>query len=154
MDQNLVEQLATAVCQALVEMTGVEFTRRSAEDREAPAALGDIVATLELSGPFAGLLVMSFGTQAAEALAARVLAEVHEEVTPALVRDCMGEITNVIAGQAKALLKGTPYHFTFSAPVVVAAADFNPSAASLGALVLTFDSAVGGCALQLCMPRA
>ena len=36
-----------------------------------------------------------------------------------LVRDCVGEIANVIAGQAKALLAGGPYHLTFSVPRIV-----------------------------------
>jgi hypothetical protein len=40
----------------------------------------------------------------------------------------MGEIANVVAGQAKALLASTPYEFTFSLPRVAvgASSEFDP----------------------------
>ncbi len=146
-----VEPLGTAVRQTLVEMAGVEVAVQSVHGREAPAALGDIAAVLELASARPGLLIMSFSTRTAQALAGYVLAEVHEELTPALVQDCMGEITNVIAGQAKALLHGTPHHFSFSPPVVHAGVFKLPE--DMTSIVLAFDSNVGGCALQLCTPR-
>jgi chemotaxis protein CheX len=149
----LVDPLGTAVCQATQEMTAVEFTLQSAHQLPAPAVLGDIAAVLELSEPLQGVLIMSFSTRTAEALAARVFAEVHEVVTPALVQDCMGEIGNVIAGQGKALLHGTPYHYSFSAPTIQAAADLKLPAI-LDSVVLAFDSDVGDCALQFCLKRA
>ncbi len=65
----------------------------------------------------------------------------------------MGEITNVIAGQAKALLHGTPHHFSFSPPVVTGPSAGLKLPENMDSLVLAFDSDVGGCALQLCTPR-
>jgi chemotaxis protein CheX len=150
--RQLAEPLSTAVCQTLGEMAGIEVALQSVHGRAAPAALGDIAVVLELSSARNGLLIMSFSTRTAQALAGQVLAGVHEELTPALVQDCMGEITNVIAGQAKALLHGTPHHFSFSPPVTQIAANLKLPE-GMDSLVLAFDSDAGGCALQLCTPR-
>lgn len=147
----LVEPLADAVRQALAEMAGIELVLQSAHLRDKPAALGDIDAVIELSSVQNGLLVMSFSSRSAKALAGKILADTQEELTPALVQDCMGEITNVIAGQAKAMLHGTAHHFTFSPPVVHAGNSASLPE-NLGSLVLAFDSDAGGCALQYCMP--
>ena len=43
-------------------------------------------------------------------------------LTDEMIDDVAGEFANVIAGQAKTILKGTPYHFTLSTPVVTRAA--------------------------------
>jgi chemotaxis protein CheX len=150
--QQLAEPLGAAVRQTLSEMAGVEVALQSVHGRQTPAAQGDIAVVLELASARNGLLIMSFSARTAEALAGHVLAEVHEELTPALVQDCMGEITNVIAGQAKALLHGTPHHFSFSPPVIQTGASLKLPE-GLESLVLAFDSDVGGCALQLCTPR-
>lgn len=150
--QQLAEPLSAAVRQTIGAMTGVEVALQSVHGREAPAALGDIAVVLELASARTGLLILSVSTRTAEALAGHVLAETHEELTPALVQDCMGEIANVIAGQAKALLHGTPHYFSFSPPVIQAGASLHLPA-GMDSLVLAFDSDVGGCALQLCTPR-
>ena len=57
---------------------------------------------------------------------------------------------NVIAGQAKALLAGTPYHFAFSTPSVMTGADREiwPRPGS-ECLVIAFDSDVGEVVLRL-----
>jgi CheY-specific phosphatase CheX len=53
---------------------------------------------------------------------ARRLAETYLpagcELTNEIIDDVTGELANVIAGQAKTILKGTPYHFALSIPVV------------------------------------
>jgi CheY-specific phosphatase CheX len=40
------------------------------------------------------------------------------ELSDEIIHDVVGELANVIAGQAKTMLKGTPYHFALSIPVV------------------------------------
>jgi CheY-specific phosphatase CheX len=64
----------------------------------------------------------------------------------------VGEIANVIAGQAKAILADTPYRFTFTVPEVVAAREFRPPQ-SLDCLVVAFRSDQGDFALQLFLKR-
>ena len=86
------------------------------------APLGDIAAVLTLtSAP--GAMVLGFPEQTASALAGRILSGVTAVIDGQLIRDCVGEIANVIVGQAKAMLAGTSYHFAFSVPNVTAACD-------------------------------
>jgi hypothetical protein len=61
----------------------------------------------------------------------------------------MGEIANVVAGQAKAMLAETPYRFVFALPpIVVHAKDFRlPS--GLDCLMVAFTCDYGEFALQL-----
>jgi CheY-specific phosphatase CheX len=63
----------------------------------------------------------------------------------------MGEITNVIAGQAKAMLHGTPHRFAFSTPRLLSGGDPVPGAvAGREFLVVVFASDAGDFTLQLC----
>jgi chemotaxis protein CheX len=79
----------------------------------------DISVVLGLPSPREGSLILSFPKTTASALAAKILAGVTDVPEKSLVRDCVGEIANVVAGQAKALLAESPYRFTFSLPTVL-----------------------------------
>src|SRR6185436_12676095 len=120
---QLAEALTTAVQQAFLDMAGAEVNVRSIEQLAAPAALGEVTVCLKLSATLEGLLLLSCSNQTADALARRILTGAAVELNPALLADCLGEIVNVVAGQAKALLAGTPYHFHFSPPSIVSADD-------------------------------
>jgi len=66
----------------------------------------NICADLRFTSGIEGSLVLIFPQRTAEALADRMLAGVSIDVGDQLIRDCAGEIGNVVAGQAKALLSG------------------------------------------------
>ena len=116
---ELVEAFAVAVPFALREMAGVEVVARDAHRATAADGFADLSAVIRLTASGGeGWMVLSFPGSTASALAQRVLAEVADEVSADMVRDCLGEVANVVAGQAKALLVGRPSHFTLSTPVV------------------------------------
>jgi CheY-specific phosphatase CheX len=75
---------------------------------------------------------------------------VAEQLDPAMVADCMGEIANIIAGQAKALLHGTPNHFVFSTPTVTLGEQKMVFKDKMTSLVIAFECEQGPFALQLC----
>jgi chemotaxis protein CheX len=146
---KLLEPFITAACTALGEMAGTEVIARAVYRKTLPPALGDIAAVVELLSAREGFLVLSFPKQTAAALAGRILAGVTKEVDEDLICDCMGEIANVVAGQAKALLADTPYRFTFSLPkVVVGGREFDPKQGQ-DYLVVVFSSDLGEFAMQL-----
>jgi CheY-specific phosphatase CheX len=90
---------------------------------------------------------MSDSDETARALAEHVLASVTGNVSTEMIHDCVGEVANVVAGQAKAMLVGSPAHFTLSTPTV----QVGDAARSIGQRrVIEFDSNVGGFAVQLC----
>src|SRR5262249_58912846 len=115
--------------------------------------LADAAATPELTLPEQpGMLVLAFPTQPAQARARRVLAETAVAVDDALVRDCLGELANVTAGQAKAMLHGSPFRITFATPRVASSASRSDMAwPSENWLVALLTSELGDFALQLCL---
>jgi chemotaxis protein CheX len=111
------EAFVTSITTTLRDLAGVEAAPLGAEAAVEPRA--DVTARIRLSGTRQGELVLCLPTATATALAERVLAGAAA-VDPAMVLDCMGELANVIAGQAKTLLYGTPDHFMLSPPTVTA----------------------------------
>lgn len=139
---ELVEAFSAAVPFALREMAAVEAVVR--ETRPATAADGraDVSATIRLTAPRGEeRLILNFPDHTAAALARRVLADTMDEPGAEMVRDCAGEVANVAAGQAKALLVGSPAHFTISTPTVRVG---EPVDVPAGAWTVVFDSGAGG----------
>jgi chemotaxis protein CheX len=130
-------------------MAGTEVAVRAVYQAAPHHPPGDVVALVAISSPTVVALSFSYPAATAAALAKRILAESAKDVDESLVRDCMGELANVVAGQAKALLAGTPYQFVFSLPVVVPGAQQPPFPEGQDCLVIAFDSAQGEFALRL-----
>ena len=150
---ELLEPLITGVRQTLREMAKTEVVVRAVYQRENVVALGDVSAALALSHSLEGALILSLSMKTAEALARRILADAAAELDPTLIKDCMGEVVNIIAGQAKALLAGTPNHFVFSTPTVTVGQHGMKVPDNMSSLVIAFHSDHGAFALQLCRIR-
>jgi chemotaxis protein CheX len=152
--ERLLDPFIEAVCLTLREWAGTEATVREVSRTAQPRTLGDVSAVLGLVSDREGALVLSFPAPVAAALAGRILAETAAEPGEDLIRDCVGEIANVIAGQAKAMLVGTPYHFTITLPTILRGAGHevpnNPGGESL---LVAFGSDLGDFAMQLCLKR-
>ena len=76
-----------------------------------------IIATIQLAREVPGYFFLLLSTRTAEQLAARYLGP-DIDLSPELIDDLAGEMANVIAGQAKTMLKGTPYHFHMTTPTI------------------------------------
>lgn len=76
-----------------------------------------IAARLRLLRHQPGELMLELAEPSAEKLAARYLPP-ETPLAADLVDDTVGEFANVVAGQAKTMLKGTPFHFSLSTPAV------------------------------------
>jgi CheY-specific phosphatase CheX len=146
---DLQEPFVTAVRLTLGEMAADYIDVRAAERHSGPRTLGDINAAVELRTGLEATLVLSFSQQTATAIARQIMKDSAHEITAALAADCMGEIANIVAGQAKTILAEGPNHFVFSTPVIsseVATRDAET-------LAIQFDSTLGDFALQLCLRR-
>lgn len=134
------DAFAIAVPFALREMAGVEAVPRGTESARGPEYYASVSAIIGLSTPDGDWrLVVGFPEATAAALARRILAGVAVELSAEMIRDCMGEVANVVAGQAKTLLVGSPFHFTLSTPTVLTG---NLSAPP-GSREIVFDSDAG-----------
>jgi chemotaxis protein CheX len=146
---DLLGPFITATCTALSEMAGAEAVVRAVYQQAPQHTLGDIAAVVGLTSATERFLVLSFPQRTAAALAGRILAGAAQEVDEDLIKDCVGEIANVVAGQAKAMLAGGPYQFAFSIPQVVGDASQCLPQQGLDCLVVDFSSDHGEFALQL-----
>lgn len=79
---------------------------------------GDISGVMGLSGAASGSVVISLPSYLAKTLVGRMLNDPN--VAESDVRDGIGEIINMISGQAKAALSETKHRFSLSIPTVVA----------------------------------
>jgi len=150
--EQLLEPFIAGAILTLSELAQTELAVRSVYRTALPRTLGDISAVLGLTAEGGEVLVLSLPARTAAALAGRVLAEVTQAPDDDLVRDCMGELANVIAGQAKTLLAETPYQLLLATPRVLSGPGLEvgsrPDAAGL---VVVFGSDAGEFALQICL---
>jgi CheY-specific phosphatase CheX len=151
---HLLEPFVAAVSTTVAAMANTEVVARAERRTGSPRTLAEISAVIELTSAVEGAMALCFPQSTALSLARRILAEIGQEPDAELVADCMGEIANVVVGQAKALLAGSPYWFTFSPPRVIAGAGHDAgSPADREGLVVVFDSDAGEFALLLALHK-
>ena len=140
----VIEAVATALREVAMTEVEVRATYRLPKRR----LQCKLVAALELSSSALTCLTLGFSDAGAASLARRVLGEAVPNLDAGLIGDCIGELINVAGGQAKALLHGTPWHFTFGTPRLGAGPElpFSGSQECLEALLATD---VGEVVLQL-----
>jgi CheY-specific phosphatase CheX len=143
---ELVEAFSAAVPFALRELSGVDAVIREASHATAAGTMAEVAAVVPLALAHGEVhLILSFPQRTAEELAQRILAGTAVSLTTDLVRDCIGEVANVVAGQAKALLVGSPSHFSLSTPNVRPGAEADKA----GGQVIRFESDAGGFTVRL-----
>ena len=148
--EQILDPFIKATTVALRDWANTEMVVLSVFRQTLHRRLGDLAAMLHLQSRTVNSLTLSFPQRTAEALARRILAGSSVAVDQALIRDCLAETVNVIAGQAKALLHGTPHHFVFFMPIVLDAARLETLAQPAGdCLLVSCDSDLGPFTLQV-----
>jgi CheY-specific phosphatase CheX len=115
---EVADAFQSAAITVLQELTQIEaFPEQTSSPVKGMSSGGVVLAAIRLLRHTPGTMTLVLSTDTASQLAAHYLPEgtqlIHE-----IIDDVAGEFANVIAGQAKTILKGTPYHFTMSTPVV------------------------------------
>jgi chemotaxis protein CheX len=150
--KSLLKPFNDAAIMTLRDMAGLDVTVRSTYQKTNYKMFGDISAVVGLTARTEGAMVISFPEKTAIAVSRRVLSGVVEEVTTDIMRDCIGEIANVIVGQARGMLSGTPYQFAMSTPTVVSGVGHEiRHKPGMPCLVVAFCSDEGEFALQICL---
>jgi len=119
---EVVHAFTAAAMTALQELAQIEAIAELPPQSE-PAFEDFVAATVRLMRKVPGTMTLVLTANAAAGLAARYLPEGTTR-TDEMIDDVVGEFANVIAGQSKTVLKGTPYHFTLSIPVVARVSSF------------------------------
>ncbi len=100
-------------------MCGIDTKRKKLFLKEDHKMVGEVSGVMGLTGSATGSVVISMPGKLACMLVGRMLGEQPAEELNNDVCDGVGEIINMIAGQAKAMLVKTRYHFKISIPSVV-----------------------------------
>jgi CheY-specific phosphatase CheX len=149
--QNVILEAFTAASGVVLsELDRTEGVVLSAERRPGHRWIGEIAAVIDLTSATLDALVLSMPLAVAEILARRMLAETPVSVDADMIRDCLGEMANGIAGQAKALLHSTPAKIIFSTPRIIFREGEAPAEPAFGdCLVLVYGCDVGELAVQV-----
>ncbi len=105
-----------AVTKTLETMVGCKVSRGAPQLKKNPQALYPISGIIGLSGVVAGTVVLTMSKELALKSASVMLMDEYTELN-ADVFDAVGELTNVIAGNAKAQLE--EYRLSLSLPNVI-----------------------------------
>ncbi len=123
--QEVVQAFTEATLTTLRELTQIEAcAEQTPQNLRFSSGVPLVSARLVLMRPVPGEMSLVVTLETASLLAARYLPE-GTALTAEIIDDVLGEFANVIAGQAKTMLKGTPHHFTMSLPAVIRVQDFD-----------------------------
>jgi len=115
---SLTDALVAAVSTAIGEMAGVNVGAHLLDAMIASSSFADITVAVELQSSKLASIAFNFPAHTATALAERILSGTQVQVSNDLTMDCLCEFANVVTGQVKTLLAGTPYDFTFFVPTI------------------------------------
>lgn len=114
--KDIFEPFAEGTRQMLAMMLGVEC-ELGAEDDNLPRTY--VSGVINLAGSANGQAALCFPQDAARRVVATMLAMEEDEVDEDTLRDGVGEMVNIVAGQAKSALTDTPWHFELGLPTIV-----------------------------------
>jgi CheY-specific phosphatase CheX len=150
--REVVEAFTSAAIIALQELTQCESLVEELHTVTALEMSNLVAATVRLVRRVPGKMSLVLTEESASRLAARYLPQ-ETLLTAEIIDDVTGELANVIAGQAKTILKGTPYHFKLSTPLVVRAETVSPLRGIVArTLVASLTCEVGGLQLFVDLP--
>lgn len=118
LDVKLINPFIAATVNALETMAMLKPERKGISLKENNKVIGDISGVMGLSGDVAGSIVVSFTEKAACKAVGNMLGTEYTELNDE-IQDGIQEIVNLIAGQAKAQLEGTEYHFKIGLPTCI-----------------------------------
>lgn len=90
--------------------------------KEGDVAVGDITGIIGITGHAEGSLAVSFSESCALKIVENMVGEKYEKMTEE-VADAVGELTNMISGDARAQLQKAGFDFTAAIPTVVRGKD-------------------------------
>ena len=113
---EFINPFIVAVTKTLETMVGCRVTRGAPQLKKNPQSLYPISGIIGLSGVVAGTVVLTMSKELALKCASVMLMDEYKEFN-ADVFDAVGELTNVVAGNAKAQLE--EYKLSLSLPNVI-----------------------------------
>lgn len=119
MDVHYINPFIEATVDTLKQMAHMECNRTGLSVKMDGSTKGYISGAMGLSGPAEGFVAVTFQDRLARKIVCRMLQVQPGEETEDDIRDAVGEVMSMIAGQAKAELVHTDHAFQLSLPTVI-----------------------------------
>jgi chemotaxis protein CheX len=118
MNVSFINPFIAATLQALEVMAAVRPERGKPFVKAGVSAQGDISGVIGLAGEAAGSVAVTFPAGLAKKIYAGMVGQEAPDLNEE-VRDAVGELANMIAGGAKAVLAQEGYHFRIAIPSII-----------------------------------
>jgi chemotaxis protein CheX len=121
-DVDIAKHFVNAATAILYTMAGIDITPGKFFVKQDRKALGEITAVMRVSGHKQGTIAVSFDRKSATALAQGLLGDAVEDIEQDM-QDAVGEVTNMISGQARAAMAEAGVALQSSTPTVMVGGD-------------------------------
>jgi chemotaxis protein CheX len=122
MDFNLIQPFINATLTVLKTMAFTEAHSKSSYLKDEKTANGDVSGVIGLTGDASGSLSVSFPEKTILTIVSNMFGERMSEVDDE-IKDAVGEITNMISGQARQELEGLGMSLESAIPTVISGKD-------------------------------
>ena len=149
-DVALAKPFVQATINVLSSMTGLSPVPGKPYVKKTDKAQGDVSAIVGITGCKSGAVALSFSQSCAIALVKGLLGDAIEDII-ADTRDAVGEITNMISGQARATLSEMGLPLQGSTPSIVFGANHSLSfPGQVTTVAIPFETDYGAFTLEFC----
>ena len=149
-DVALAKPFVQATINVLSSMTGLSPVPCKPYVKKTDKAQGDVSAIVGITGCKSGAVALSFSQSCAIALVKGMLGDAIEDII-ADTRDAVGEITNMISGQARATLSEMGLPLQGSTPSIVFGANHSLSfPGQVTTVAIPFETDYGAFTLEFC----
>ena len=149
-DVALAKPFVQATINVLSSMTGLSPVPGKPYVKKTDKAQGDVSAIVGITGCKSGAVALSFSQSCAIALVKGMLGDAIEDII-ADTRDAVGEITNMISGQARATLSEMSLPLQGSTPSIVFGANHSLSfPGQVTTVAIPFETDYGAFTLEFC----
>ena len=119
MDAEIINPFLIAAAKVIETMASIKVTPQKPRLKEGNQTWGIVSGVIGLVGTtMSGNLIVSFDEPSILAIVSAMLMEKYERISPEVV-DAVGEITNMISGNAKALLNEKGHCFEMATPIML-----------------------------------
>lgn len=149
-DVALAKPFVQATINVLSSMTGLSPVPGKPYVKKTDKAQGDVSAIVGITGCKSGAVALSFSQSCAIALVKGMLGDAIEDII-ADTRDAVGEITNMISGQARATLSEMGLPLQGSTPSIIFGANHSLSfPGQVTTVAIPFETDYGAFTLEFC----
>ncbi len=125
-------------------MAGIDLDDKEPFGKDSRKTTADVTGVIGFTGDRRGTMAFSTSTSGAVAIYAKLMNEQFKEITPEVI-DAMGELTNIISGQARLELEKESLHLIAHVPMVFVGKNIEISYITRGAITcIPFQFTVNG----------